>query len=329
MSSNVGAPESQTEFVSCHACGSPVFDDESFCEACGTKVASDVPSHVPEVRSATQRSEYDLGGLAAVTDLGYKRARNEDAAALADLDGVFVVAVCDGVASTANGDRAARTAADTVLASAESASASVRSRDAADLEGLLGRAFGEAQRAVLQVPADDDPFGNDASPSTTLVAAIASPGRAVIGNVGDSRAYWLTTPRARCALLTVDDCWALDRIAEGKPPQEAYAHPDADVLTRWIGGETESWAPTVSVFEVDEPGLLVLCTDGMWGSFEEPARLAALVPDGAPSPLEVARALADAALGAGGRDNITVAVIALDGGPRHAAGRAGEELRHG
>ena len=125
--------------------------------------------------------------------------------------------------------------------------------------------------------------------------------------------------------LTVDDSWALEHIAEGTPPEEAYAHPEANTITRWIGGETDSWAPRLCVFEVDEPGLLVLCTDGLWNHFEDPVVLADLVPTGMPSPMEVARALADAALEAGGRDNITVAVIPLSPMPPNGPARPSQE----
>ena len=62
------------------------------------------------------RDEHDLGVIAGITDRGTRRHRNEDAFAIAAADGRFVAAVCDGVASTANPDQAARAAADTALA---------------------------------------------------------------------------------------------------------------------------------------------------------------------------------------------------------------------
>jgi PPM family protein phosphatase len=319
--------EARAEVAPCHLCGSPVFDDESFCEACGTKVTPEVPVPIPAgsvaARPPAQRGVHDLGVLAAVTDIGHRRSRNEDAVAIAAAGGRLIAAVCDGVSSSANGDRAAKAATDAVLATLQQALASSDRPGGADLEALLGDAFDEAQRAVLVLPSDDDPFGNVASPSTTLVAAIVTPERVVVGNTGDSRAYLLGAERARCRLLTVDDSWALERITEGIPPEEAYALPGAHVITRWIGGDTESWAPRVTDVEVDGPGLVVLCTDGVWNSFEEPARLAALIPEGTPSPIVVAHALADAALVAGGRDNMTVAVIPVGGTQSPSTERSG------
>jgi serine/threonine protein phosphatase PrpC len=321
--------ETNTEIAPCRVCQSPVFDDELFCEACGTPVTPEAAASVPLPRQPVQRAERDLSVLASVSDIGHRRRRNEDAVAIAGGDGRLAAAVCDGVASTANGDLAARAAADAVLAVLEGALTSSESPEAAALEALFEEAFDDAQRAVLLVPADDSRSANDASPSTTLVAAVATPERVVVGNVGDSRAYWLSTDSARCTLLTVDDSWALEHIAEGTPPEEAYAHPEANTITRWIGGETDSWSPRLTVFEVDEPGLLVLCTDGLWNHFEDPVALAALVPAGTPSPVEVARALTDAALDAGGRDNITVAVIPVIPQPNGSERPRKEEQRHG
>jgi serine/threonine protein phosphatase PrpC len=274
-------------------------------------------------RRLTHRQAHDLGVLAAVTDIGYRRSRNEDGVAIAAIDGCVIAAVCDGVSSTANGDRAAHAATDAVLATLQQALAFRQRPSGADLDALMEDAFDAAQEAVLLVPSDDDPLGNIDPPSTTLVVAIAAPERVVVGNIGDSRAYLLSAERARCRLLTVDDSWALERIAEGTPSEEAYAQPGAHTITRWIGGGTESSAPRLTDVEVDGSGFLVLCTDGVWNSFEEPARLAALIPEGTPSPIVVAQALTDAALAAGGRDNMSVAVIPVGPTPPNAGEGAG------
>ena len=90
----------------------------------------------------------------------------------------------------------------------------------------------------------------------------------------------------------------------------AYAHPEAHTITRWVGADADSVVPTVVTFDATGPGLLILCTDGLWNYFEDPLDLGALVPDWATSsPVAVARRLTDAALAAGGHDNITVAVM--------------------
>jgi len=317
--------DTDTEVRPCPQCESPVFDDELYCEECGRRVADEPHvDHTAVPRGPGYRAEHDLGVIAGITDRGTRRNRNEDALAIAAVDGRIVAAVCDGVASTANPDQAARAAADTAFARAEALLHAQHWPRDAQLEELLGEAFDEAQRAVLQVP-DDEPDGNDQSPSTTMVVALAAQGHVTVANIGDSRAYWLSTDPSHARVLTVDDSCAQERIAEGIAPEVAYALPDAHVITRWIGGEAESVTPTVVTMDVAEPGLLLVCSDGLWNYFEDPQSLLELIPDWAVSaPIEIARRLTDAALLAGGHDNITVVVVPVDPAPAgHRNGTGG------
>ncbi|MFZ0249130.1 MAG: PP2C family serine/threonine-protein phosphatase [Acidimicrobiales bacterium] len=300
--------ETDADVSACPQCQSPVFHDELFCEACGRRVGEEAPpaAAVPAV-TATDRNEHDAGSIGGVTDRGRRRLRNEDAMAIGTVDGRLIAAVCDGVASTANPDQAAREAADAAFATLEPL-LHAPVWPATEVEGLLEQAFAAAQRAVMEVP-DDEPDGNDLSPSTTMVVAVAAEGRITIANIGDSRAYWLSPDPGQARLLTVDDSWAQESIAEGSAVEVAYAHPEAHTITRWVGADADSVVPTIVTLDVTAPGLLVLCTDGLWNYFEDPGRLGALVPDrDTSSPIVIARCLTDAALAAGGQDNVTVVV---------------------
>jgi serine/threonine protein phosphatase PrpC len=308
--------ENREEVFPCHSCASPVFDDELFCEACGMRLSEpDDLGDQTALRRGTDREERDLGVMASVSDRGKRRPRNEDAMASATVGGRFAAVVCDGVASTANPDLAAQAAAHAAMAVLAPLLYAGEWPAGNAVDDLMNEAFLEAQREVVQVP-EDEPGGNDLSPSTTMVAAVAISGRIVVGSVGDSRAYWLTPDRTGSAVLTVDDSWAQERIAEGQDPRVAYADPDAHTITRWIGNDAQSVAPNLATFEVTEDGLLILCTDGLWNYFEV-AELADLASGGPSTPLAIARRLTDAALAAGGHDNVTVAVVPLgpaDGG---------------
>jgi PPM family protein phosphatase len=306
-----GGTQTDTSVLPCRSCASPVFDDELFCESCGARVAGEPATPTAGVaRRSEEREDHDLGVVAAVTDRGHLRRRNEDAVAIATVDDRFVAVVCDGVASTANPHLAARAAADAVLAVLQPSLHLPQWPDAAALRQLMSEAFAAAQAAVTLVP-DYEPRGRDLAPSTTLVAALASAERVVVGNVGDSRAYWLSSTPSSSRVLTVDDSWAQEQIAEGVVPEVAYAGSEAHTITRWIGGDAESVAPAFSELRVTEPGLLVLCTDGLWNYFEDVERLSDLIPRAPSSPVDIARQFTDAALDAGGRDNISVVVLPL------------------
>jgi serine/threonine protein phosphatase PrpC len=300
---------------SCRTCRSPVFDDEQFCEACGTPTSLDVPpvkaTHIAATMPLGQRTEFDRGAVAAVSDRGRRRFRNEDAYGVVVFDDRSATAVCDGVASTANGDRASRVAADSALGVLAPLLRDSPRVDPSAVSAVLCEAFAAAQQAVIGVPGDE-PGGLD-PPSTTMVVTVSMPGMVIVGNVGDSRAYWLGRSGRSDRNLTVDDSLAQERIAEGVAPEAAYADQDAHIITRWLGADAEPVAPRITAFEVPEPGLIVVCSDGLWNYFEQPRQVAAVLGDMANgTQMDMARRLVDAALGAGGDDNITVAVIAVE-----------------
>jgi len=304
--------ETPSATMECAVCSSVVFEDDRFCEGCGAPLTR--PEAVGARASLSppeplQRVELDLGTVAGVSDRGHRRQRNEDALAMEASENRAVAAVCDGVASTSDAHVAAGVAASVateVLAAALDAPEAI---DADAWRGLFSRAFGEAQRAITAAVGGD---AADGGPSTTMVAAIVAGGRVGIANVGDSRAYWLPGSPSTGRALTVDDSWAQGLIADGMAPDDAFADPLAQTITRWLGADVDadSVEPTMSFIEVGEPGLVVLCSDGLWNYFETPGQLVDLV-HGSPeaTPLAVARHLVNAALEAGGHDNVTVAVL--------------------
>jgi serine/threonine protein phosphatase PrpC len=97
---------------------------------------------------------------------------------------------------------------------------------------------------------------------------------------------------------------------------EALRAPQSHAITRTLGGPTADAVdePSFAAFDVpDGPGLLLLCSDGLWNYAPEPEQIAELVrvqPAGADA-LAVARGLVDFARDRGGHDNITVAVLTL------------------
>jgi PPM family protein phosphatase len=99
-------------------------------------------------------------------------------------------------------------------------------------------------------------------------------------------------------------------------PGTAMRDPRAHAITRWLGGGSAP-EPGVATLTPAAPGVLLLCTDGLWNYEPEAPDLAALAlpvatRDGARA---AASALTDHALDAGGRDNITAVCI-----PVHSSG---------
>ena len=283
----------------CVSCGAPAgaVGEDGYCTVCGVLR-----------RPAAERAELDLVVAAAVTDQGRVHRRNEDAfdLRLVAERGVAVV-VCDGISSASAGDTAAQAAAGAAGAVLAAAIGDL-ARDASD---AVVAAIGAAHDAVAQVPWTTRV--DRAVPSCTLVSALWRGSELVVGWIGDSRAYWLEG--AQCHLLTVDDSWAEEQVAEGLLSREEAARDRRfHSITHWVGADAPDRPPRIVALTLQAPGRLVLCTDGLWNYAPTADELGALIealPAGA-GPAAVARSLTETALARGGRDNITVAVVDID-----------------
>jgi len=289
----------------CSECGNATYVD-GYCTACGTLVAE------------PDRDEARLGDVALVTDRGYQHSRNEDAAAagiLAGDDSVrppsVAVAVCDGVSTSVDSHVAAAAASKAGVDAMLTVLAANGTSRAAVLAGLA-----HAAKAAAAVGAEADP---SAAPSCTYTAAtiIAISEGAVqitVGNVGDSRAYWLPEPPATGWQLTVDDSLARELIGAGAEVDSEAVQEGAHTLTRWLGADAEPtpWSDaSVQTITTVGAGSLLLCTDGLWNYLPDAADIALLCSS--TDSTANACALVEHALHEGGHDNVTVAVIPIGG----------------
>ncbi|WP_371479203.1 PP2C family serine/threonine-protein phosphatase [Kitasatospora sp. NBC_00315] len=290
--------------VDCAHCGAPQVTTDGYCEACG--------GAQPRPRDHMEKV---LAGVAGVSDRGVRHHRNEDSFTVAatSLPGgvpAVVAVVCDGVSSSDRPDEASETAVD----SASEALLTALERGE-DPTVAMRAAIAEAARAVAALAEEGgSPARPDVNaPACTYVSAVAAAGRVTIGWVGDTRAYWIPDDRvsAEPFRLTQDDSWAARMVEAGLMAEaEAYADPRAHAITGWLGADAEEVVPHTLDFTPHVPGVLLVCTDGLWNYAEAATDLAYLVrSDARTDPLAAARTLVTFAIEAGGHDNITVAVL--------------------
>ncbi|WFB11784.1 protein phosphatase 2C domain-containing protein [Streptomyces sp. LX-29] len=299
----------------CAACREGTIDRDGYCENCGHAQ--------PRERDHMER---ELEGVAAASDRGLRHHRNEDAfavstTALPDGTPAVVAVVCDGVSSATRPDDASAAAAQ---AAGESLIAAV-SRGTQPQQAMHDAIFvaAEAVNALAREPVarPEDHYRQNA-PACTLVSAVAAGPILTVGWVGDSRAYWVPDdPDAPPARLTEDDSWAAQMVASGlMSEEEAYADERAHAITGWLGADAYELEPHTASFKPDRPGVVVVCTDGLWNYAESAREMARVVPaDARTRPMESARRLVTYALEGGGHDNVTVAVVPFP----VAVGRAG------
>ncbi|WP_282083304.1 PP2C family serine/threonine-protein phosphatase [Streptomyces tendae] len=301
----------------CVACRAGRVDDDGYCENCGHAQ--------PRERD---HMEQESGPIAAVSDRGLRHHRNEDAfsvgcTALPDGAPASVAIVCDGVSSATRPDdaslAASRAAGETLLGALPRGTHPQQAMHDAIL------AASQAVNALADEPAtalEQAPHQN--APACTLVGAVVTAGLLVVGWVGDSRVYWVpadrSTPPAR---LTEDDSWAAQMVAAGLMNEaEAYADERAHAITGWLGADAYELEPHTASFKPDRPGVVVVCTDGLWNYAESAEEMAEALPlDAAARPLHGARVLVGHALDGGGHDNVTVALLPFPA-PSQGAGSA-------
>jgi serine/threonine protein phosphatase PrpC len=280
--------------MSCPHCGEPTTGADRFCESCGA------PLDTGPIRF--DHRETDLGLVAAVSDRGLHRNQNDDYYAIEAVEDRLLAVVCDGVATTDDAGPAAAAAARAALDRLTAGALAMT-----DWFTLAHEAVARAQEAV--VPGAGPSAAADGS--TTLTLALVRPGEIVVANVGDSRAYWIGDD-GRNLLLSVDDSWQNFATAAGFPEGVARDPSRVHEITAWLGPDADLVAPHVLRHNPDGGGLVVLCSDGLWNYVEPPDSLGALVEKSEDRrPAVVARHLVQAAIDAGGADNVTVAILAL------------------
>ncbi|MER8042935.1 PP2C family serine/threonine-protein phosphatase [Streptomyces sp. NPDC094032] len=286
----------------CVACRTGRVDRDGYCEHCGHAQ--------PRERD---HMEEELPSVAAVSDRGLRHHRNEDAfavssASLPDGSPATFAIVCDGVSSATRPDEASSAAATAAGAALLAALPQGTHPQQAMHEAIVAAA--EAVDALAEETVKEREHQN--SPACTLVGSIVAGGLLVVGWVGDSRVYWVPDDRATPpARLTEDDSWAAQMVAAGlMNEQEAYADERAHAITGWLGADAYELEPHTASFKPDRPGVVVVCTDGLWNYAEGAEDMArVLPPDAAARPLHGAQVLVGHALDGGGHDNVTVALL--------------------
>lgn len=239
------------------------------------------------------------------THPGRVRATNEDAVLVAPELGLAVVA--DGVATSGGGG----IAAETVVTAVRDyfARGPIRDRlaatgpdDLAHVSQLLLAAAEEAHQRVREA-ARTSGFQNM---GTTLAMVLLVAGHAFVMHAGDSRVHRL---RKGTIEQITDDHTALNEwVARYGPPTDMVIARLEHVIVRAVSTRMAAVRPDLWV-EPARPGdLFLLSTDGLTKVVPEEA-IQDLVR-GAPDLETAAHLLIDAALAAGGPDNVAVALIA-------------------
>jgi serine/threonine protein phosphatase PrpC len=241
------------------------------------------------------------------TDVGKRRESNEDHLLVDPEIGVYAVA--DGMGGHAAGEVASEIAITTLGKSLrrEGWPESTRGQGGPGLKQEIARtmriAIAEANSEIcssVRERAEWQGMG------TTLVALAMVEGSAIIGHVGDSRAYLYRD--GVLSRLTSDHSWVNEQVKLGLlSADEAQRHPWRNIVTRALGNRAE-----VEVDILEHPAasgdLFLLCSDGLNTMLKDP-EIETILKDPEHRPDTICKVLIDAANEQGGEDNTTVVAL--------------------
>lgn len=243
------------------------------------------------------------------TDVGLRRAQNEDSlCAVPDL-GLFIV--CDGMGGHNAGEVASRLAVQVIQKYLRDTRTDPHRPFIGDLDphfspqtNRLASAIRLANQAIYDAGRSQPGY---AGMGTTVVSAMISDRVLSIAHVGDSRLYLIRAGAIQP--LTADHSLVAEQVRRGLLTEEqAERSPDRHVLTRALGidQDVEVELNEVHLAEGDD---LLLCSDGLTGEVTPPDILRTIRSER--EPQAACEQLVKMANAAGGHDNTTVIVITV------------------
>jgi PPM family protein phosphatase len=235
---------------------------------------------------------------AGITDPGLVRSVNQDTYHIDPTGRFFMVA--DGMGGHAGGQEASRLAIEAMYGHFERFwESDDSSRD------LLEQSFLKANQAILQ---DQKAHPERRDMGTTAVAVLFRRDEVWCAHVGDSRLYRLRG--AKLEQLTQDHTWIARAVQAGAlTPDQARVHPMRHVLAQCLGRE-EGTEIEIQKLESRGGDRFMLCSDGLTEELTDPLISNQLKTIRACDM--AATALVNSAKERGGRDNITVVIVAID-----------------
>jgi serine/threonine protein phosphatase PrpC len=234
--------------------------------------------------------------------MGRRRTNNEDRFFVDPERGIY--AVIDGVGGHAAGEHAADTAVEVIKERLQ--------RPTGTPEERLREAIALANNEILRLSHTNPDW---AGMACVLTVALVEEDIVTVGHVGDSRLYLLRP--GNIAKMTHDHSPVGEREDRGELSEiDAMKHPRRNEIFRDVGSSERDPEDLTFIeivtFPMPEDGALVLCSDGLT-DLVTAEQIRGALERYAPDYDAAITALIDAANALGGKDNITVVVVATPG----------------
>lgn len=163
------------------------------------------------------------------------------------------------------------------------------------------------EKADARIKAHAHDHAETSGMGSTLVMAWILKGVAHVAWIGDSRAY-AVMPSKGIARLTKDHSFVQGLVDKGQiTEEEAMTHPNSNIITRSLGDMSQRARGDVVSYSLHNGEVMLLCSDGLCGVCSD-AVIGGIVEDYVADLQQCKEQLTNAALRAGGSDNITIAL---------------------
>ncbi len=239
---------------------------------------------------------------AAITDVGLKRAHNEDAISVVPELGLTILA--DGMGRYNAGEIASMMCINVISNFIHDKLHRLRAYllpyQVDDLKNMMVDAVELANIAILQAAADDPQYFGM---GTTLVSTLSAKDNLIVAHVGDSRAYRLRN--GELTQITHDHSVVQEQIDAGLITEgSAHTSDIKNLVTRAVG-VMDLMEVEVHAHKTEPQDLYLLCSDGL-SDMLLPHEIAEILVKPELSLTDMSRELVDLANLHGGRDNISV-----------------------
>ncbi|QKJ19887.1 PP2C family protein-serine/threonine phosphatase [Microbacterium hominis] len=269
---------------------------------------------MPEVSTESRAVRAPGGDLtlswAAVTHTGRRRDVNQDAV----FAGFPLFVVADGMGGHLGGEIASASTIARLRAVVEEGTVTPQT---------IERALTRAVKDIASHPETTDD-GTGTTLTGVFLDETADDPHWVTLNIGDSRVYLVREDQI--VQVTTDHSVVQELVAAGRlSPEEAENHPYGNVITRAVG-PSEGVTPDYVRIDVADGDRFVICSDGLTKELTDYGIKHFLREN--VDPADAVRAMLDAALENGGRDNISIIVLDVETAEGVAA-RAADEADEG
>lgn len=201
--------------------------------------------------------KYQLGQASRLGN----RMVNEDRIGVAESDDAVLLVVADGMGGYRGGQVASKALVNRMLQQFRRHQFPVENPVT-----YLRELISDAHLAVIRAGSEQYP---PIEPRTTCVVCLIQAGKAWWAHVGDSRLYWFRGGKVQ--ERTIDHSKIEEMRRKGElSDKEMDKHPQRHLVTRCIGFQQLPPIPAISQgAELEAEDMLLLCSDGLWGSVDE------------------------------------------------------------